>query len=500
MSMQRWFARKSIEAVQREAVSHGLNRTLGPINLLLMGIGCIIGAGVYVMTGTAAANFAGPAVTISFLLAGGACALTALCYAELASTMPVSGSSYTYCYATLGEAPAWLLGWLLLLEYGLASAILAAGFSAYLSSLASDFGAHIPAAINTAYFVSAADGTGDMLRASGGMNLIAVLAVAATTAVLIHGVRESAVANNFIVALKLIVLLAFIVVGASAIDPGHWTPFVPPNEGGFAYGWQGVFRAASILFFAFLGFETVATAASEARNPQRDMPIGILGALAVCTVLYVIFSAVLTGIVPYRELGVADPIALAADRIGSPHFASLIKVGALMGLASVLLVVAYGQSRVAFAMARDSLLPAMFCKLHPRFRTPHLGTVILGATSMSAAALLPISVLGDLVSLGTALAFSIVCLAVMWLRTLRPDLPRPFSVPLGGFRIGRIWIGYVPVAAILLCWTMIVPVALDLIRQAQRGSPAPALVLVIYVLAGVAIYLVRGPRTSTLPG
>jgi APA family basic amino acid/polyamine antiporter len=438
-----------------------------------MGIGCIIGAGVYVMTGTAAASFAGPAVTISFVLAGGACALTALCYAELASTMPVAGSSYSYCYATLGEAAAWLLGWLLLLEYGLATAILAVGFSGYLTSLISDFGAHVPASR---------------------FNLIAVLAVAMTMTVLIRGVQESAVVNNVIVAVKLIVLLAFIVVGASAIHPEHWTPFIPPHEGGFAYGWQGVFRAASMLFFAFLGFETVATAASEARNPQRDIPIGILGALAACTVIYVVFSAVLTGIVPYRELGVADPVAVAADRMGSPHFATLIKVGALMGLASVMLVVAYGQSRVAFTMARDGLLPPAFCKLHPRFRTPHLGTLMLGAISMTAAAVLPISVLGDLVSLGTALAFSIVCLAVMWLRTLRPDLERPFSVPLGGFRIGRAWIGYVPVAAILLCWTMIVPVALDLIRQAHQGRPAPLIVLVVYMLAGIAIYLSRDPR------
>jgi len=473
MSVQRWFARKSIEALQRESVSHGLKRTLGPINLLLMGIGCIIGAGVYVMTGTAAANFAGPAVTISFVLAGGACALTALCYAELASTMPVAGSSYTYCYATLGEAPAWLLGWLLLLEYGLATAILAVGFSGYLASLVGDFGWRVPAT---------------------GFNLIAVLAVGVTMAVLIRGVQESAVANNVIVGVKLIVLLAFIAVGASAIRPEHWTPFIPPHEGGFAYGWQGVFRAASMLFFAFLGFETVATAASEARNPQRDIPIGILGALAACTVIYVVFSAVLTGIVPYRELGVADPVAVAADRMGSPHFAVLIKIGALMGLASVMLVVAYGQSRVAFAMARDELLPSAFCKLHPRFRTPQLGTLILGAISMTAAALLPISVLGDLVSLGTALAFSIVCLAVMWLRTLRPELARPFSVPFGGLRIGRVWIGYVPVAAILLCWTMIVPVALDLIRQAQQGRPAPLIVLLIYMLAGIAIYAGRRSR------
>jgi basic amino acid/polyamine antiporter, APA family len=471
------FVRKSVEALQAESGSHGLKRTLGPFNLLFMGIGCIIGAGVYVMTGTAAANFAGPAVTLSFVLAGAACALTALCYAELASTMPVSGSSYTYCFATLGEGPAWMVGWLLLLEYGLASALLAVGFSGYLASLLGDFGWRIPSAI-----------------ATGNCNLVAALAVAGASTVLTLGVRESAFANNVIVMVKLLVLAAFIVVGAFAIQPDHWTPFIPPNEGGFTYGWAGVLRAASMLFFAFLGFETVATAASEAKNPQRDMPFGILGALAVCTVTYVIFSSVLTGIVPYGELGVADPVAVAADRMGRPQFASLIKLGALMGLCSVLLVIAYGQSRVAFAMARDGLLPKLFCELHSRFRTPHLGIILLGAISATAAALLPISVLGDLVSLGTSLAFSIVCIAVMWLRTLRPDLQRPFSVPFGGFHIGRLWVGYVPVAATLLCWTMIVPVALDLIQQAQQGSYVPIIVLIAYLVTGVGIYLGYGLR------
>lgn len=492
----RLFARKSVEALQREAGSHGLKRTLGPLNVLFLGVGCIIGAGIYVMTGNAAANFAGPAVVVSFVIAGCACALTALCYAELASTMPVSGSAYTYCYATLGEAFAWVLGWLLMLEYGLASATLALGFSGYFTSLLGGFGVHLPAMVSTPFIQSAVGPHGAVFHVSGDVNLIAAGAVLAVTGILTVGVTESAFVNAVIVAIKTLVLAGFVAVGVGAVHPHNWTPFVPPNEGGFAYGWPGVLRAASILFFAYLGFETVSTAASETRNPQRDMPFGILGSLAVCTVIYIVVATVLTGVVPYRELGVPDPIAIAVDRMGRPEFAVVIKLGALMGLSSVLLVNGYGQSRIAFAMARDGLLPPIFERLHGRFRTPWLGTILLGVISAVAAAFLPITLLGDLVSLGTGLAFSIVCFSVMWLRSSRPDLPRPFRVPLGGVWIGRFWVGIVPTAAILLCWTMIVPVALDLVGQAIKGDVVPVAILAVYALAGVAIYLGYGLRPS----
>lgn len=492
------FACKSVEALQQDATSHGLKRTLGPVHLVLLGIGCILGAGIYVMPGNAAANFAGPAVMLSFVLAGIVCALTALCYAELASTMPVSGSSYSYCYAALGEVFAWGLGWVLLLEYGLAASLLAVGFSSYLASFLRDFGIVIPAFLSSPLVQASSSAHGAAMLMSDSVNLVAALAIAVVTIVLIIGVRESAFVNTLLVAVKVAVLLAVIAVGVQAIDPDHWTPFVPPHEGDFAFGWPGIVRAASILFFAYLGFETVSTAASEARHPQKDMPIGILGALGVCTALYIVVAAVLTGVVPYRELGVADPIAVAVDRMGHPNFAVLVKLGALMGLSSVLLVNAYGQSRITFAMARDGLLPPLFSRLHQRFRTPHLGTMVLGGISAVFAALLPIQLLGDLVSLGAGLAFATVCLSTMWLRTTRPELERPFRVPLGGFRVGRIWIGYIPVVAMVLCLAMILPVVIDIVIQALRGNPIPALILGLYLLAGVLIYLAYGVRRSAL--
>lgn len=479
---------KSIESLQADAVSHGLRRTLGPLHLVLFGVGCILGAGIYVLPGTAAANFAGPAVMLSFVLAGTACALTALCYAELSSTMPVSGSSYSYCYAALGEVFAWGLGWILMLEYTLASSTLAVGFSSYLVSLLRDLGITVPAYLATP--LVGGDGFS--------LNLLAVLAIAAVTAVLCAGVRESAGANAFLVVVKVAVLAVVISVGVGAIDPANWDPFIPPHEGEFSFGWPGVVRAASILFFAYLGFETVSTAASEARNPQRDLPVGILGALFICTALYLAVAAVLTGVVPYRELGVADPVAVAVDRMGHPGVAIFVKVGALMGLASVLLVNAYGQSRITFQMSRDGMLPPAFSRVHERLRTPYRGLILLGAVSAACAAFFPIAMLADLVSLGAGLAFATVCFCTMWLRARRPDLPRPFRVPLGGFRIGRAWIGYIPSIALVLCIAMISPVLIDIGFQAASGEPLMAVFLTAYVLLGTVLYIAYGRRRSTL--
>jgi APA family basic amino acid/polyamine antiporter len=433
-------------------------------------------------------------VILSFVIAGFACGLTALCYAELASAMPVAGSSYTYCYASLGEVFAWVLGWLLMLEYGLAGSLLAVGFSGYLTSLLHDFGLVVPAALASPMVQLDPHGSGFVW--TGGVNLVAVAITAVIALVLVMGVSESAKINAGLVVVKLAVLAAFIVFSVGAVDVRHWTPFLPPNEGGFAYGWPGVFRAASILFFAYLGFETVSTAAAETRNPQRDMPFGILGALLVCTVLYIVTAAILTGVVPYKELGVPDPIAVAVDRIGRPRLAVLIKVGALTGLTSVLLVNAFGHSRIAFAMARDGLLPQAFGRLHARLRTPWVGITLLGLISGALAAVFPISLLGDLVSLGTGSAFFIVCLSLMQLRTTHPDLPRPFRVPLGGGRVFGIWIGPVPIAAMIMCVVMIGPVLLDVALQALRGEPVPALFLGLYAAAGAAIYVGFGRRRS----
>ncbi len=483
------FACKSIEALQADATSHGLRRTLGPLHLVLLGIGCILGAGIYVLPGTAAANFAGPAVMISFVLAGTACALTALCYAELASTMPVSGSSYSYCYAAIGEVFAWGLGWILMLEYTLASSTLAVGFSSYLTSLLRDFGVVVPPYL-AAPLVGGTDGFS--------LNVLAVLAIAAVTSVLCAGVRQSAGANAFLVVVKVTVLVVVISVGIGAIDTANWEPFVPPHEGEFSFGWPGIVRAASILFFAYLGFETVSTAASESRNPQRDMPVGILGALFVCTALYLAVAAVLTGVVPYRELGVADPVAVAVDRMGHPGVAVFVKVGALMGLASVLLVNAYGQSRITFQMSRDGMLPAAFSRVHERFRTPYRGIIMLGAISAVCAAFFPIAMLADLVSLGAGLAFATVCFCTMWLRSRRPELPRPFRVPLGGFQVRRAWIGYIPATAMVLCIAMILPVLIDIGLQAASGKPLMAIFLGIYIAAGAALYAGYGRRHSAL--
>ncbi len=490
----RIFARKPIDDMRREADAQGLKRTLGPLNLLLLGVGCILGAGIYVMTGTAAAHFAGPAVLISFSIAGLACALVGLCYAELASSMPVSGSSYSYCHAAIGEGPAWLLGWLLLLEYGVATSLLASGFAGYLTSLLAGLGWVIPPEWSMPMVQSVVSGQGTAFAVTGGFNLVAGGAVLAVAGILCLGISESVSVNNALVAIKICVLAAFLAVGAHSVETENWKPFIPANEGGFSYGWPGILRAASLLFFAYIGFEAVSTAASESRRPQRDMPIAILGSLVVCTVAYIAVALVLTGIVPFRQLGVPDPIALAVDRIGWPRFAAIIKLGALMGLASVLLVNSYAQSRIGFAMARDGLLPSLFSRLHRRWSTPCAGTLVLGVVAATMAALLPLSLLADLISMGTAFAFAIVCLSVMWLRSTHPDLERPFRVPLGGVWIGKAWIGVVPTVAILMCLGMIVPTAMDVGRQALRGDIIPASILIGYMSLGVLFYFMYGLR------
>jgi len=488
--------RKPLEAVVADGERAGLHRRLGAGSLLVLGVANILGAGIYVVTGEAAASFAGPAVVLAFVLAALACGFTGLCYAELSSVIPVSGSAYSYCQVTLGEGAAWALAWMIILEYLLAAAAVAAGFSGYLASLLGDLHVHVPAALATSAVSAVQQGGHTHLDFSGGVNVVAALAVLAAAAVQIAGVGRSALANLVLVLVKIAVLLAFVAVGTTFIDAANWRPFLPANEGGFAYGWPGVMRAAAMLFFAYLGFETVSMAAAEARRPRRDVPLGILGSLVVCTVLYIAAGAVLTGLVPFRELGVPDPVALAVDRIGWPGFAVLIKVGALTGLGSVLLANAYGVSRVGMAIARDGLLPAFFTRVHPKLGTPWLASVAFGVASALLAALLPIGILGDLICLGIASAFIVVCIAVMWLRSTRPELRGGFRVPLGGVWIGRAWIGVVPVLGIVMCLAMMAPVLGDMFNQVRRGDVLPASLLLAYLLAGAILYLGYGQRRA----
>jgi len=421
MARNSFFKTKSVARIQAEAMQSPLVRTLGPANLVLLGIGCIIGTGIFVLTGQAAANYAGPAIVLSFVLAGLACAFAGLCYAELASTLPISGSAYTYTYATVGELFAWVMGLLLILEYGLAAATVAVGWSGYLVSLLGQFGIVVPAAVASA---------------DGGINLPAMFGALMMMALLVRGVGESAAVNNIVVAVKVSVVVLFIGIGALYIDPANWHPFIPdPVEltvngaAHMAFGWDGIARAASIVFFAYIGFEAVSTAAQEAKDPQRSMPIGILGSLVVCTVLYVLTAAVLTGVVPYSELNVPAPMAVAADHIGIGWFPTVVKLGALMGMTSVMLVLMYGQTRIFYIMSRDGLIPPVFSVVHSRFHTPWINTLIVGAIIALAAAFTPLSVLGDMVSFGTLTAFVIVCYSVIYMRRSHPELIRPFRTP-----------------------------------------------------------------------
>lgn len=410
-----------------------LKRVLTARHLVLLGIGAIIGAGIFVMTGQAAANHAGPAIMLSFVLAGLACAFAGLCYAEFASMIPVSGSAYSYTYATLGESVAWFVGWSLVLEYLFAASAVAVGWSAYtislMESIAHLFGSDwkFPALLASAP-VTYANGK---FAATGALfNLPAVLVVAGVGYLCYIGIRQSATANAIIVAVKVAVILALIGFGAQYVNPENWVPFIPEHEGGDRFGWPGVLRAASIVFFAYIGFDAVSTAAQEAKNPQRDMPIGILGSLVVCTLLYVVVAAVLTGMLPYTELGTAKPVVTALERYPSLSLLKYaIEIGAVAGLTSVILVMLMGQPRIFFAMSRDGLLPPFFGAVHPRHHTPHKATVVVVIIAAILAAFFPLGVLGDLVSMGTLLAFATVCIGVLVLRRTRPDLKRAFRVP-----------------------------------------------------------------------
>jgi basic amino acid/polyamine antiporter, APA family len=480
----RIFARKSVAQIMAENDRSELKRTLGPVNLVLLGIGCIIGAGIFVRTGNAAALHAGPAVLISFVLAGVVCALAGLCYAELSSTLPVSGSAYTYSYTTLGEFAAWIMGALLLLEYGLAASVVAVGWSGYVVSLLGDFGLIIPPEFTGPmnHVTKLKDGT----ELTTLFNVPAFLVTLVLAALLTLGVSESAKVNNVIVAIKVSVIVAFIVIGGWKVLTNlpelskNWVPFIPPNEGEGKFGMEGVVRAASIVFFAYIGFEAVSTAGQEAKDPKKDMPIGIIGSLIVCTVLYMLVATVLTMMVNYKDLNVPDPVAVAVDSLGPQWawFAMTIKAGAIIGLTSVILVLMYGQTRIFYAMARDGLLPGIFATIHKKFKTPWINTLVVGILVALAAGMFDINTLGDVTSVGTLAAFAIVCLSVIWLRQTRPDLPRGFKVPLYPI---------LPVVGILSC--------LFLIQSVEKKV---LIFFVQFLVGAVIVYFAYGMWNSKL--
>jgi APA family basic amino acid/polyamine antiporter len=487
------FATKSIEQIKTEQLGSGeggLKRVLGPGQLVMLGVGAIIGTGIFVLTGQAAAANAGPAIVLSMVIAGLTSVLAALCYSEFAASVPVAGSAYTYAYATLGEFIAWVIGWDLILEYALGAATVAVGWSGNFVTLLHQLGVSFPAA------VSAAPGT--VVQLAGGMgtsvavfNLPAVFITLAVTLLLIVGVSESASVNAVIVVIKVAIVLVVIGAGALFIVPANWHPFIPPNTGTFGeYGWSGVLRGAGVIFFAYIGFDAVSTSAQEARDPQRDMPRGILGSLAVCTVLFVLVSGVMVGIVPYRQmLNQPAPLVIAieaaAGRAAGTSWAPLMNgltvlltVGAIAALSSVMVVMMLAQPRIFLAMANDRLLPAWAARIHPRFKTPHVSTIVTGVVVAIAAGLTPIATLGTLVSIGTLMAFVIVSIGVIVLRRTRPDLPRPFRMP---------WVPVLPALSALIAFILM----LGLPRATWER-------LIIWMVIGIAIYFGYGYRRSRL--
>ncbi len=447
------WSKKSLDALRAEAEGSMLRRSLGPWNLTALGIGSIIGTGIFVLTGTAASQNAGPALVLSMIISAVGCAFAGLCYAEFASMVPVAGSAYTYAYATSGELLAWIIGWDLILEYALAVSTVAVGWSGYLVSFLHTLGINFPPAL-----------------AAPPLNLPAAAVVLAVAGLLVIGIRESANTNTALVVIKVAVLIVFVAAGAAFVRREHLTPFIPPNQGAFgSFGWSGVLRGAGVMFFAYIGFDAVSTAAQEAKNPRRDMPIGILGSLVICTVLYILVATVLLGIVPYQRLMVPDPLAVGIDATGVTWLSPLVKMAALFGLFSTMLVTLLAQTRIFYSMSRDGLLPPVFSRVHPRFRTPHLSTVMTAIVIALVACLTPIDALGQLTSIGTLLAFVLVSAGVIVLRRTSPGLDRPFRTP---------GVPFVPVAGALICLAQMV--GLPLVTWERLG---------LWLVMGLIVYL-----------
>ncbi len=479
--MNQLFRRKSVTILLAEAKTdeHKFNRALTARNLVTLGIGAIIGTGIFVLTGTAAANYAGPSIMLSFIFSALGCVFAGLCYAEFASMIPIAGSAYTYAYATLGEFLAWIIGWDLILEYLFASSTVAVGWSGYFVSFLKDFGIIIPHELCSAPF-NHVIGQG-WERTGSILNFPAVALVVLITALLVIGIRESSRFNNVIVIIKLTVILLFIGFGISFVHVENWHPFVPENTGHFgAFGISGIFAGSAVIFFAYIGFDALSTAAQETRNPARDMPKGILWSLVICTVLYVAVAAVLTGIVNYKDLNVAAPIALAIDRAGDSllWLRPFIKIGALAGLSSVVLVMLMAQPRIFYTMAKDGLLPSAFTVVHKKFKTPYITTMVTGAFAALIAGLLPIGVLGELVSIGTLLAFVIVCAGIIILRKTDPDAVRPFKTP---------FVPLFPILGMLICLAQMASLPLDTWMR-----------LIIWMALGMVIYFLYGKRRSKI--
>jgi basic amino acid/polyamine antiporter, APA family len=476
--MSKLFATKPLDTLLKESQEtgeHSLRRALGPINLLTLGIGAIIGAGIFVITGQAAAQFAGPAILFSFILAGIACAFAGLCYAEFASMIPIAGSAYTYSYATLGELVAWIIGWDLILEYAFGAATVAVGWSGHLRAFLQDIGLGLPPMPHSDFVLF-----GKAVHLN--YDYVGFLVIAAVTTILVIGIKESANFTTAIVILKVAVVCMFIAMAAGFLmkhhgQPNYWHPFIPTNTGVRGqFGWSGILRGAGVVFFAYIGFDAVSTAAQEAKNPKKDMPFGILGSLVICTILYILVSGLLTHLVPYGQLNVPDPVVVGIRVIGYQWATFLVELGAIAGLATVMLVMLLGQSRVFYSMSRDGLLWPWASKIHPRFRTPYISSIVVGLFVALLAMLVPLSVLDEMTSVGTLLAFVLVSAGVLVMRRTHPELNRPFRTP---------WVPLVPILAILFSTLLIIGL-----------SPMTQLRLIVWLIIGLVIYFGYGRKHS----
>jgi len=497
------FITKSLVDLLQEAKENkaGLKKTLTGLNLTTLGIGAIIGAGIFVLTGQAAAQYAGPGIVISFIISGIACAFAGLCYAEFASMIPIAGSAYTYSYATLGEFLAWIIGWDLILEYLFAAATVSVGWSGYVVSFLRDFGIHIPTALTAATgsvlvevpkigwqelttnlttgLASHGIDVNTLPQVTAIVNLPAMIIIAVLSLLLVIGIRESANFNNFMVITKVSVIILFIAIGFAFVTSDNWHPFIPENTGQWGhFGWSGILRGAGVIFFAYIGFDAVSTAAQEARNPQRDMPVGILGSLTVSTVLYILVAIVLTGIVSYTTLNVADPVAVGVNAMGKGMFwlRPIVKIAAIAGLSSVILVMLMGQPRIFYSMSNDGLLPPVFSKVHAKYKTPYISTLLTGSVAIILAGVLPISILGELVSIGTLLAFAIVCISIIVLRKTRPEIERPFRTP---------FVPVIPALGALICFIQMLALPFDTWAR-----------LIVWMAIGFIIYFSYGIHHS----